>query len=186
MSVDFFDLNTAPEQRDFDLIPADTICKVKMTLRKGGSGEGGMLKRSKSGDCEMLDCEFTVVDGPYAKRKFWESMIVNGVTEGHAKAAEISRGRLRAIVESARGIKRNDESEEARKARMVSLGDLAGMCFTAKVGIEKGAAKAGGDFWPDKNCLAAAITPDRKEWRVPEQPKSDAAEQPIKKPGWAS
>ena len=124
MSIDF---NTAPEQRAFDLIPADTICAVKMTIRPGGHGEDKMLKRSKDGGCEMLDCEFVIVDGPYAGRKFWESLILNGTTTGHAKAAEISRGRLRGILESARGIKRKDESEEARKARIVSLGDFDGM-----------------------------------------------------------
>ena len=106
MSIDF---NTAPEQRAFDLIPADTICAVKMTIRPGGHGEDKMLKRSKDGGCEMLDCEFVIVDGPYAGRKFWESLVLNGTTSGHAKAAEISRGRLRGILESARGIKRNDD-----------------------------------------------------------------------------
>ena len=87
MSIDF---NTAPEQRAFDLIPADTICAVKMTIRPGGHGEDKMLKRSRDGGCEMLDCEFSVIDGQYAGRKFWESLILNGTTSGHAKAADIS------------------------------------------------------------------------------------------------
>ena len=47
----------------------------------------------------MLDLEFVVVDGPQVKRKLWDRMVINGVTDGHAKAAEISRGRLRAIIE---------------------------------------------------------------------------------------
>ena len=34
----------------------------------------GLLKLSKTlgSDVQMLDCEFTVVEGPYAKRKFWQ------------------------------------------------------------------------------------------------------------------
>ena len=55
-----------------------------------------MLKRSKDGGCEMLDLEFVVVDGPHAKRKFWEHLVLSGTTDGHAKAAEITRGMLRA------------------------------------------------------------------------------------------
>ena len=112
------DLDEDSEQRTFDLIPADTICAVKMTIRPGGHGEDKMLKRSKDGGCEMLDCEFAIVDGQYAGQQVWESLVLNGTTAGHAKAAEISRGRLRGILELARGIKRGDKSEEARKARI--------------------------------------------------------------------
>ena len=57
-------LSEAPPQRDFDLIPDGTIATVQLTIRPGGAGEGGLLKRSANGDCEMLDCEFIVVDGP--------------------------------------------------------------------------------------------------------------------------
>ena len=67
-------------------IPDDTVATVQVTIRPGGAGEGGLLKRSKDGGCEMLDLEFVVVDGPHAKRKLWERMIVSGTTDGHAKA----------------------------------------------------------------------------------------------------
>ena len=72
-----------------------------MIIRPGGAGEDGWLKRSADGGSEGLDCEFTVVDTEYAKRKIWQFMILNGTTDGHAKAAEISRALLRGIVESA-------------------------------------------------------------------------------------
>ena len=103
-----FDYSEAPPPRDFELVPHGTIATVQLTIRAGNAGEGGLLKRSAKGDCEMLDCEFVVLDGPYTKRKFWERMIMAGTTDGHAKAAEVSRGRLRAILESARGIKPDD------------------------------------------------------------------------------
>ena len=95
-----FDYTEAPEQRGDGPIPDGTVATVQLTIRPGGAGEGGLLKRSQDGGCEMLDCEFVVVDGPHAKRKLWERMIVSGTTDGHAKAAEISRGKLRAILES--------------------------------------------------------------------------------------
>jgi hypothetical protein len=101
-----YDYSDAPPPRDVELIPHNTLANVQMRIRPGNAGEGGLLKRSKDGSCEMLDVEFVVVDGPHAKRKFWENMILDGTTDGHAKAAEISRGKLRSILESSRGIKR--------------------------------------------------------------------------------
>ncbi len=84
------DFNDADSQRSTDLIPDGTLVTVHMTVRPGNAGQGGWLKRSKSGESEALDCEFVVLEGPYAKRKFWTLMTMNGTTEGQQKAAEIS------------------------------------------------------------------------------------------------
>jgi hypothetical protein len=99
-----YDYNTAGEQRSFDVIPDGTIAVVQMNIRPGGAGENGLLKRSKNGDCEGLDVEHIVVEGDYAKRKVWSFMVVSGTTNGHAQAADITARKLRAILESARGI----------------------------------------------------------------------------------
>jgi hypothetical protein len=144
----------------------------------------------------MFELEFVVVDGPHAKRKFWERMVLAGTSDGHAKAVEISRGKLRAILESARGIKPSDTSAEARKARTAELGDFDGLRFIAKIGVEKGGPKKDGSGdYPDKNCLATVITPDRKDWHAVEQVTRSAAPaasnaasavMSIAKPAWAS
>jgi hypothetical protein len=188
-----YDFNNAQEQREGGLIPDGTVAAVHMTVRPGNAGEGGWLKRSKTGESQALDCEFTVVDGPHAKRKFWSLFTVEGTTEGHAKAGEISASRLRGILESARGIRPDDESETAKTARRVnSWGDFDGIRFVAKIGIEKG--KEG---YKDKNTLEAAVTPDRKAWVKVEQvakqqtmasPSIAAQAQaavPAGKPAWA-
>ena len=160
-----------------------------------------MLKRSKDGACEMLDCEFTIAEGPYKGRKFWEYWVLAGTTDGHAKSADINRGTLKAILDSALGLKPDDVSPQARAARTVSLKQFEGMTFVGKIGVEKGKPKndGTGESWPDKNILAAVITPDKKEWRPSEQPppfngggggapssppSSPAA--PIGRPEWAS
>ena len=120
-----------------------------------------------------LDVEFTVVEGPFAKRKFWGLFTLEGVSDGHQKAADISASRLRAILESARGIRPDDESDAAKAGRrMNSWGDFDGLRFIAKIGIEK--AKEGSGF-KDKNSLEAAITPDRKAWMKVEQVAKPAA-----------
>jgi hypothetical protein len=198
-----YDYSSAPPPRDFDLIPAGTIASVQMHIRPGGAGEDNMLKRSAKGDCEMLDCEFVLVDGPYSRRKFWMNLILAGTTAGHAEAADISRGLLRNILESARNIRPNDMSDEARKRRTADLKDFNGIICIVKTGIEKGKPKndGSGENWPDKNIIVAVITPDRKEWHPVEQPPpfdtggAGGAAPPsssappaadVKKPDWAA
>ena len=147
----------------------------------------------------MLDLELAVVDGPQAKRKLWERMVVAGTTDGHAKASDISHGKLRAIIESARGIKPGDMSPEARKGRTVEYSDFNGLRFIAKIGIEKGKPKndGSGENYADRNVIAVVITPDRKDWHAVEQVPQSAApvgggapvtssSASISKPSWAT
>ena len=167
-----YDYSTAAPMREFDLIPAGTIASMQIEVRPGGAGDGGWLKRSKSGECEMLDLQFVLLDGPYAKRKFWGNFIVEGTTAGQLQAVDISRSTIRAIIESARGVRPDDMSPEARQKRVAEFGDLNGMAFLGKVGVEKGSLKqdGSGERYSDKNTLVAAITPDRKDWHHVEQP----------------
>jgi hypothetical protein len=125
-----YDFNTAAEQRNFDLIPDGTFAIARLKIRPGNAGEGGWLRRSKDGQSEALDCELVVLDGPHAKRKIWSLLTVAGVTDGHQEAASISNSRIRAMLESAKGIRPDDNSEAAKAARrFTSWGDLDGLCF---------------------------------------------------------
>ncbi len=69
-----FDYTDAPPP-SFDLIPDGTVATVSIHVRPGGVGEDDMLKRSANGECEMLDLELTVLDGPYKGRKFWHNLL---------------------------------------------------------------------------------------------------------------
>jgi hypothetical protein len=175
-----FDYNTANEQRDFDLIPDNTIVVVEMHIREGNASEDGLLKRSKSGEAEGIDVEFIVIEGAYAKRKVFAFMVLSGTTQGHAEAAQFNRDRLRAILESVRGIKPTDVSEAAKKARLAEFRDFDGIRFIAKLGVEKGK-----DGYRDKNILKRVITPDQKEWHPIEQVAVPANAKAIVKPAWA-
>jgi hypothetical protein len=183
-----YDFNDARTQ----LIPAGTIATVRMTVRPGSAGEGGWLRRSNNGNSEALDCEFVVLDGPFAKRKFWSLFTVAGSTPGHAEAAQISAVKLRAILESARGIKPDDKSDAAKEARRVkSYGDLNGLTFVARIGVEPPQ-----NGYKAKNRLDHVVTPDEKAWhpvaqeRVAAGPAEPAehASTPAKinRPDWAS
>jgi hypothetical protein len=186
-----YDFNDAEEQRSFDVIPEGTTATLRMTIRPGNAGEGGWLRRAKDGNSEALDCEFVVVDGPYARRKFWSLFTVAGTTQGHNQAAEISRGRLRAILESARGIKPDDKSETAKQARRIqSYGELNGLAFIASIGVEPPT-----NGYKAKNRLDRVVTPNEKAWHpITQDPmaaspttsaKPASAPAAIGKPAWA-
>jgi hypothetical protein len=173
------------------VIPDGTIATVRMTVRPGSAGEGGLLRRSKDGKSEALDCEFVVLDGPFAKRKFWTLFTVAGSTLGHADAAKISESKLRAILESARGIRPDDKSDAAKQARCIqSYGDLNGLSFIARIGVEPPQ-----DGYRAKNRLDRVITPDEKAWHpVTQEPAAAPSGAPAKpdtlakinRPDWAS
>ena len=183
-----YDFNDADTQRKLDVIPHGTIATVRMTVRPGSAGEGGWLRRSKDGGSEALDCEFVVLDGPFAKRKFWTLFTIAGTTPGHAEAANISAGKLRAMLESARGIKPDDTSDAAKQARRIgSYGDLNGLSFIARIGVEPPQ-----NGYKAKNRLDHVVTPDETAWHpvtqepvaTPAKPASSPAK--IERPQWAS
>jgi len=179
------DLNQAEKQIiPESLIPDGTIVPVHLTVRPGGAGDGGWLKRNKDGTCLMLDLEFTVIEGKYVRRKFWTLLTVEGETEGHRKAAAISFSRMRAFLESALGINPSDESERAVAGRQVSsYAGFDNRRVWVIVGLEKGK-----DGYKDKNGLKAVVTPDKKEWSKLDQvaevasPVSATATKPFVKP----
>jgi hypothetical protein len=65
------DFNDA--KQNANLIPKGTIAKVRLTIRPGGFDDpsqgwtGGYARRGTTGSV-YLDVEYTVLEGPYAKR----------------------------------------------------------------------------------------------------------------------
>jgi hypothetical protein len=173
-----------------EIIPADTVAVIAMHIRPGDAGEGKWLKTTKDGTSAGLDAEFTVIDGEHAKRKFWTRLTLEGESNGHKDARDFSRRTLRAILESARGIKPDDVSDDAKKARVADYADFDGIRFIGRIGVEP--AKNG---YAAKNTLHEVITPDHKAWYPVEQVKrtdppaqqSAASEpaHPIVRPEWA-
>lgn len=157
------DFNDAPEQGGYDLIPAKTLAKVRLTLRPGGYDDtargwtGGLATRSPTTGSVYLYCEFVVLEGPFAKRKVW-SMIGLYSPKG-PEWGNIGRSFLRAILNSARGIHPTDDSPTAQNGRRIrSFGDLDGLVFLARIDVEKDVKQG------DKNVIKQAIQPDHKEY----------------------
>lgn len=153
------DLNTAETQTEN--IPDNETVKVRLAFVYGDHApddKGNLqLHKSKSSDALMLSLEATVIEGKYARRKFWPRYYMGSVTgemtEGQTTAVGISRKMLRAIVEAARGFAPADETPAAIKARQLSsLVELDGMEVTVVTGIEKGR-----DGFDDKTVIKRVV-----------------------------
>jgi len=197
-----YDYSDAP---DSDLIPPNEIADVLLRIRPGGGGEDGLLTRSSNGDCEMLAIEYTVVSGPYSRRKFFENQIIDGIKQGHRDMAQHWYSVRKKILESARNITKGDKSPQALAAYQADLKDFDGLCFVAKIGIEKGKPRKEGGNYDDKNIIAAVITPGQDDYHVivqappfngggansnasspaPSGSSSPSANSPIEPPPWA-
>ncbi|UPA54930.1 hypothetical protein MWH06_06750 [Wolbachia pipientis] len=152
MLQDLTDFNNVKLQSS--LIPKGTIVKVKMAIKP--EGYESWFTRSLSTGSIYLNAEFTVTEGPYAKRKIYQ---VIGIKSGKANVekedvwGESGRSMLRSILESARNIHPHDTSEKAVIARKInSIADFNGLEFTAKVGIEADSR------YGDRNRITAVVT----------------------------
>lgn len=167
------------EQKDFGAnIPDGTFVKLKGKIRPGngnlppdqqGPKDTGLFKRAAHpSDSIMLDWEFTVMHGPFARRQIWQNMVVDGgkVNEkGESKAGVISKQRLRAMWESGCNIDPKDASPAAEaKREFPNWSDMQGIEFAARIGIEAGGEKEGGGHYPDKNRIAIVVVPGMPEY----------------------
>ncbi len=184
-----------------DLIPAGTLAILLMRVRFG-DGPDGVLKKTKAGDAEGLDVEFTVLEGPYAKRKLWAFLLRKGTTDGQNQMVGTVKTFLKRVIDSGKHLDPADMSPEAHAARTMEDRDFDGFKFLAEIGIEAG---TGG--YPDKNTVVRAITKDRPEWggrppldqstpsmfpggkpaaNAPAAGQAATTPAPLKKPGWAT
>jgi hypothetical protein len=145
-----------------NLIPKGTIVKVRMTLRPGGFDDpsqgwtGGYAKRGTTGSV-YLDAEYTVLEGPYAKRKIWS--LIGLFSPKGPDWANMGRAYVRSVLNSARGLSDKDNSPQAQAARRIAgLADLDGLEFIARIDV---GTDANGD---EKNDIRTAITKDHKDY----------------------
>lgn len=159
----FFDFNSAAEQSSYDLIPKGTVVRVRMTIKPGGYDDpsqgwtGGYATRSLSTGSVYLNCEFVVLDGPFARRKMWS--LIGLYSPKGAEWTNMGRTFIKAILNSARGINPNDSSPAAQNARRISgFADLEGIEFVGKVDWDKD------QNGQDKCVIKSAVTPEHKDY----------------------
>ena len=126
--------------------------------------DAGLLKASQSSDAKMLDCEFTILEGPHARRKFWQSFTVAGgkVDEkGQSIGWKISKSTFRAIIDSALGLDPRDETPATKAKRVLpGLRQLDGIVFAARIMVEP----ASNPKYRDQNRIANVVLPDEPHY----------------------
>ena len=158
----------APQEprSDFELIPIGTVVRAIVQVKPGDIqipdyGHGNWFKASQSSRAKWMELEFTIVGGPFDRRKFWDRVFVDGDkmgASGMPEAKEIGLRTLRALIDSANGLDPADMSPEAQQRRTINgVSDLNGMEICAKIGIKKGT-----NGYQDQNKLMAALTPKDK------------------------
>ena len=145
--------NDAETQNCFELIPANTIAKARLVIKSGNDSQDPLITHSKSGDTSYLNCEFVILEGTYAKRKIFDKIGLAGSDVW----VNMGKARIRAILESAKGINPKDMSEVAISTRKInSFDELNGLDCVIKIGIERD--KQG--QYQDRNRVISIITPE--------------------------
>lgn len=160
------DFNSADTQDSaFALIPANTLVRLHLTIRPGGAGPEGWLTQSKSSSALYLNTEGVIEEGPHARRRIYTRIGFRGRNaDTGAEDTYANRGRalLRGILESAHGVRSDDTSDQARTKRTIrSFGDMSGLTFIAKIGIERDKNDPSDQ---GRNVVVAAIGPQHPEY----------------------
>ncbi len=162
MSMDF---NNSENQSNFDLIPNNTLAKVRMSIKPGGYDDpnqgwlGGYATRNENTGSIYLSCEFVILEGEYARRKVWG--LIGLYSNKGAEWGNMGRSFIKAILNSARGVSENDNSPAAQNARKINgFADLDGIEFVAKITTKKDQNEE------LRNEIRFAITPDHKDYQA--------------------
>jgi hypothetical protein len=193
MSSSWNDFNDA--KQGSNLIPKGTLAKVRLTIRPGGYDDpsqgwtGGYATRSSSGSV-YLSGEFTVLEGPYARRKVF-TLIGLSSPKG-PEWGNMGRAFIHGMLNSARGLSAKDNSPSAQAARRISgFAELDGLEFVARIDIGTG---SDGE---DKNEIRSAISPDHRDYAAlmggvggAPKPPASAPQAPARpaagvRPSWA-
>ena len=191
MSMDF---NNSENQSNFDLIPNNTLAKVRMSIKPGGYDDqnqgwvGGYATKNDATGSIYLSCEFVILEGEYARRKVWG--LIGLYSNKGPEWGNMGRSFIKAILNSARGFSESDNSPAAQSARKINgISDLDGIEFVAKITTKKDQNEE------LRNEIRFAITPDNKDYKSlmgiiataikTQTPPAAAASAPNNRPAWA-
>ena len=162
--MSYFDFNSADDSANNQpLIPKGTLARVRLFIRPGGYDEprkgwtGGYAKFNPETGAVYLDCEYTVTEGAFARRKIWT--LIGLHSEKGDQWMKMGRAMIKGILNSSFGLQALDESPAAQtKRRIASFADLDGLEFLAKIDIERDQSNG------DKNVVKGAIGPEHKDY----------------------
>ena len=139
MTGSWNDFNDA--KQNSNIIPKGTLAKVRLTIRPGGFDDpaqgwtGGYATRGTTGSV-YLSGEFTVLEGPYARRKIFT--LIGLYSPKGPDWANMGRSLIRGMLNSARGISDKDTSAQAQAARRSSGSSRRGRPWRWRLGPIRG------------------------------------------------
>ena len=114
------DFNSAADQDNFDIIPNGTLVKVRLTIKPGAYDDlsqgwtGGYATQNPVTGSVYLNCEYSILEGEYAKRKIWSliGLYSDKISKDGKKNVwgDMGRSFIKSIINSAYGLSRNDTS----------------------------------------------------------------------------
>jgi hypothetical protein len=196
-----YDMNDVQPQIATDIIPDGSFAKITMIFKPGtidgaSPADARLLKPSNSpgSDVQQIDAEFTIAEGLYARRKFWQFFtVIGGKTDeqGVSIGWKITKSAFRSMIDSALGLDPQDMSEAAKSKRLLEgLSQMSGITFIGKIKVEP----SDNPRYPDRNRLDRVVLPNEPEWQkvmngehVPPAPSArprPAAKPEGEKPAW--
>lgn len=161
--MSYYDFNTA-EQINFETIPNGTLVKVSIKIKAGNHNEyergwtDGYATKNWASGSVYLNCEFTVLEGEHAGRKIWQ-LIGLYSEKNNNRWGSMGRGFIRSILNSAKGLKDDDDSSIAQEARKTaSFADIDGLEFVAMIGVEKDR------YGNDRNVVKKGVSLEHKDY----------------------
>lgn len=167
-----YDMNDVQPQIATEIIPDGTFAKITMIFKPGtidgaSPADARLLKPSNSpgSDVQQIDAEFTVAEGLYARRKFWQFFTVIGGKvdeQGVSIGWKITKSTFRSMIDSALGLDPQDMSEAAKARRLLEgLSQMSGITFIGKIRIEP----SDNPRYADRNRLDRVVLPNEPEWQ---------------------
>ena len=88
-----------------EVIPDGTLAWAIVTVRPHNLDQGHVLTPSKNTEGNAyLDVELTILEGPYARRKIWDIIMLKAVGEKADKTIGMGMAKVRHILEVGREI----------------------------------------------------------------------------------
>lgn len=172
----FNDFGNAPTDQGGptgEVIPAGTLAWANVTVRPHNLDHGLVLTPSKNTEGNAyLDVELTILDGPFARRKVWDIIMLKSTGEKAEKTMGMAMAKVRHILEVGREIDGFSATDAKYRLGQTSgtngemvLMELNELRCAIKIGVELGSKKypqdpSNNERYPDKNRVAAYLSPN--------------------------
>ena len=138
---------------------ARAICKIKLNPNPIPAEDPAVFKTPNTGS-NYTEFEWTIIDGQYAGRKFWDTMWWTEKTEKR------TMGMILRIIEDNYALNSKDDSPEVQACRQLkALSDIDGFEACVVIALNKGDInEKTGEKYADKNALLTVLNNSGRDY----------------------